>query len=125
MLIPRDLYYTKEHEWIKIEGNQGTIGITDFAQSELGDIIFIEFPEVGQILVKDDPFGTIEAVKTVADLFAPLSGKVLAVNNDLEEDPALLNSDSFGQGWLIKLEFSTVSEQKDLLNADQYKKIVE
>ena len=125
MNIPSHLLYTKEHEWIKIEGNTATVGITDFAQGELGDIIFVELPDAGQILVKEDPFGTIEAVKTVADLFAPLSGKVLDLNENLEDDPALVNSDAFARGWLIKIEISSEKELADLLTPDLYRKILE
>ncbi|MEE8437235.1 MAG: glycine cleavage system protein GcvH [Candidatus Neomarinimicrobiota bacterium] len=125
MNIPSHLLYTKEHEWIKIEGNTATVGITDFAQGELGDIIFVELPDAGQILVKEDPFGTIEAVKTVADLFAPLSGKVLDLNENLEDDPALVNSDAFVRGWLIKIEISSKEELDDLLTPDLYRKILE
>lgn len=125
MNIPSHLLYTKEHEWLKIEGNTATVGITDFAQGELGDIIFVELPDAGRILVKEDPFGTIEAVKTVADLFAPLSGKVLELNVNLEDDPALVNSDAFARGWLIKMEISSKKELDDLLTPDLYRKILE
>ncbi|MEE8334926.1 MAG: glycine cleavage system protein GcvH [Candidatus Neomarinimicrobiota bacterium] len=125
MNIPSHLFYTKEHEWLKIEGNTATVGITDFAQGELGDIIFVELPDAGRVLVKEDPFGTIEAVKTVADLNAPLSGKVLELNENLEDDPGLVNSDAFALGWLIKIEISSKKELDDLLTPDLYRKILE
>jgi len=100
MSLPQDLKYTKEHEWIKIDGENVTIGITDHAQGELGDIIFIEFPDVDQKIEKDEPFGTIEAVKTVADLFAPVSGTVTEINESLEDSPETVNEDAFGEGWM-------------------------
>ena len=116
MNIPNDLKYTREHEWVKIDGNILTLGITDHAQSELGDIIFLEFPELNQMISKDEPFGTIEAVKTVADLFAPVSGKILEINKDLENSPDLVNSDSYGQGWIVKITCNDDSELDDLLD---------
>ena len=124
MNIPNDLKYTREHEWVKIDGNILTLGITDHAQSELGDIIFIEFPELNQMISKDEPFGTIEAVKTVADLFAPVSGKILEINKDLENSPDLVNSDSYGQGWIVKITCNDDSELDDLLDSEKYKRMI-
>ena len=103
MNIPDNLKYTKEHEWVKIENNIITVGITDHTQGELGDIIFIEFPNKDQSVLKDEPFGTIEAVKTVADLFAPISGKIIEINDSLEDSPELVNSDAYGEGWIVKI----------------------
>ena len=124
MNIPNDLKYTREHEWVKIDGNILTLGITDHAQSELGDIIFLEFPELNQMISKDEPFGTIEAVKTVADLFAPVSGKILEINKDLENSPDLVNSDSYGQGWIVKITCNDDSELDDLLDSEKYKRMI-
>ena len=124
MNIPNDLKYTREHEWVKIDGNILTLGITDHAQSELGDIIFIEFPELNQMISKDEPFGTIEAVKTVADLFAPVSGKILEINEALENSPDLVNSDSYGQGWIVKITCNDDSELDDLLDSEKYKRMI-
>ena len=124
MNIPNDLKYTREHEWVKIDGNILTLGITDHAQSELGDIIFLEFPELNQMISKDEPFGTIEAVKTVADLFAPVSGKILEINKDLENSPDLVNSDSYGQGWIVKITCNDDSELDDLLDSEKYKELI-
>ncbi len=120
MNIPKDLFYTNNHEWTKFIGSTVTIGITDFAQSELGDIIYIEFPSIGQELVKDQPFGTIEAVKTVADLNAPVSGIVTAINDRLDDSPELVNNDPYGDGWMIKIESSGPSEKELLLSPDVY-----
>lgn len=124
MNVPPELSYTNEHEWVRLEGNVATIGITDYAQGELGDIIFVEFPEIGQELVKDDPFGTIEAVKTVADLFAPVSGKITELNTSIEDNPELLNEDNYGKGWLVKIKMSEFSETEELLSADQYTEFI-
>jgi glycine cleavage system H protein len=118
--IPKDLYYTNDHEWTKFNGSSVIIGITDFAQSELGDIIYIEFPSIGQELIKDQPFGTIEAVKTVADLNAPVSGIVTAINDSLDDSPELVNSDPYGDGWMIKIEASGPSEKELLLSPEAY-----
>ena len=124
MNVPDDLRYTKEHEWVKIDRDVIMVGITDHAQSELGDIIFIEFPDQNQLVSKNEPFGTIEAVKTVADLFAPLSGKIIEVNNNLEDSPDLVNSDTYGDGWIVKISDFNHDELENLLNADQYKGII-
>ena len=120
MNIPADLKYTSDHEWIKVDGNVATIGITDFAQSELGDIVYVEIETEGEELDKEEVFGTVEAVKTVSDLFMPVSGKVIEVNPDLEADPASVNSDPYEKGWMIKVEVSDPSELEDLLDSATY-----
>ena len=124
MDITDSLLYTNDHEWIKIEENQAIIGITDFAQSELGDIVFIEFPDEGDTFQKGDTIGTIEAVKTVADLYAPVSGKLLELNLVLDDNTELINSDPFGKGWLIKMELSNPDETSDLLSAVDYGNLI-
>ncbi len=124
MNLPSDIKYTKEHEWTKIEGNVATIGVTDFAQSELGDIAWIEMPEIGAETKKGDPFGTIEAVKTVEDLFAPLSGKIVEINEGLLDSPEWVNDDPYGKGWIVKLEYSTESEIENLLSAEEYSELI-
>ena len=124
MNLPNDLKYTKEHEWVRIDDNILTVGITDHAQSELGDIIFIEFPELNQMISKDEPFGTIEAVKTVADLFGPVSGKVIEINEALEDSPDLVNSDSYGHGWIVKITCTDDSQLDDLLDSEKYKGMI-
>ena len=124
MNIPNDLKYTKEHEWVRIDGDIITVGITDHAQSELGDIIFIEFPELNQLISKGEPFGTIEAVKTVADLFGPVTGKVLEINEALEDNPDLVNSDVYGEGWIVKITCTNDSELDDLLDSKKYKEMI-
>ena len=124
MNLPNDLKYTKEHEWVRIDDNILTVGITDHAQSELGDIIFIEFPELNQMISKDEPFGTIEAVKTVADLFGPVSGKVIEINEALEDNPDLVNSDCYGQGWIVKINCTDDSQLDDLLDSEKYKEMI-
>ena len=124
MKITGSLLYTNDHEWIKIEENQGIVGITDFAQSELGDIVFIEFPDKGDLFQKGDTIGTIEAVKTVADLYAPVSGKIFELNLELDDNAELINSDPFGKGWLIKMELSNPDEKSDLLSAEDYGKLI-
>ncbi len=120
MSLPQDLKYTKEHEWVKVDGVTATIGITDHAQSELGDIIFVEFPDIDQVIEKDEPFGTIEAVKTVADLFAPISGKVTEINEDLEDSPESVNSDPYGEGWIVKVSIDNAGELDELMTPEQY-----
>ncbi len=124
MDLPQDLKYTKEHEWVKIDDNILMLGITDHAQSELGDIIFIEFPDLNQVISKDEPFGTIEAVKTVADLFAPVSGKIIEINQDLEDNPELVNSDPYGEGWIVKITDFDKSQLNALLDSNNYKEII-
>jgi len=119
-----ELLFTKEHEWIKVEGNTAYIGITEFAQSELGDIIFIELPGVDEEFSSNDVFGTIEAVKTVADLFMPIESKILEINSEVEELPELINKDAQGKGWIVKVEIQDLDEVKKLLSLDDYKKII-
>ena len=121
MNIPTDLKYTKDHEWVRLEGNVATIGITDFAQSELGDIVYVEIETVGETLQNEEVFGTVEAVKTVSDLFMPVSGKVLEKNEDIEATPDSVNHDPYGAGWMVKVEVSNTSEIDNLLSADEYK----
>lgn len=125
MNIPDSLKYTKEHEWIKIEGDQGTVGITEFAQKELGDIVYIEVETVGETLETDEPFGTIEAVKTVSDLFMPVSGEVLEFNEALESNPEIVNKDPYGEGWIIKIKINDLSQLDDLLDAEGYNEVIE
>jgi len=124
MNIPAELKYTKDHEWIKVEGNTGIVGVTDFAQGELGDIVFIEIETVGETLKKEEVFGTIEAVKTVSDMFMPVSGEVLEVNPELENAPDLVNKDPYGKGWMIKIKITDPSELSSLLTAEKYKEIL-
>ncbi|MEQ9426567.1 MAG: glycine cleavage system protein GcvH [Cyclobacteriaceae bacterium] len=124
MNIPSDLLYTKDHEWIKIDGDIATVGITDFAQRELGDIVYVEIETEGETVNHGEVFGTVEAVKTVSDLFMPLSGEVSEKNGELENKPELVNEDPYGDGWMIKIKFSDESEKNDLLSADAYKELV-
>lgn len=125
MNVPSELKYTKEHEWIGIEGNVATIGITDYAQSELGDIVFVELPEVGASVEYLKSFGTIEAVKAVSDLFSPVSGKVTEINQALDSDPMVINREPYEGGWIMKVELSDSSEIEQLLNDASYKSIIE
>ncbi|CAN5501859.1 glycine cleavage system protein GcvH [soil metagenome] len=120
MNIPSELKYTKEHEWIRLEGDIATVGITDFAQSELGDIVYVEIETVGETIAHEAVFGTVEAVKTVSDLFMPLSGEVLELNPKLDAEPELVNKDPYGDGWMVKIKISDASEVSNLLTADQY-----
>jgi glycine cleavage system H protein len=122
--IPAELKYTKEHEWVKIEGNTATVGITDYAQEELGDIVFVELPTVGDEVTAMKPFGTIEAVKAVSDMFAPLTGKIIEVNAALDDDPMIINRDPYGEGWMLKIELSSADETAELLDADAYNQII-
>lgn len=124
MNIPADLKYTKDHEWVKVEGDIATIGITDFAQRELGDIVYVEIETVGESLSKEEVFGTVEAVKTVSDLFMPLSGEVLELNKGIESSPESVNADPYGKGWMIKVKISDPSEVNALLSAADYQKLV-
>jgi len=125
MNLPEDLKYTKDHEWVKIEGKTATVGITDFAQSELGDVVYVEVETVDEELDKDEVFGTVEAVKTVSDLFLPLSGKIIEFNENLEDEPEKVNEDPYGEGWMIKFEISDEKELNQLLDADAYQTHVE
>ncbi len=124
MNIPDNLKYTKDHEWIKIEGDLAIVGITDFAQNELGDIVFVEVDTLGESLDKEETFGTIEAVKTVSDLFMPLGGEISEFNEALESDPETINKDPYGEGWIIKIKLADVSESEDLLTAAEYKELI-
>lgn len=124
MNIPAELKYTKDHEWIRIEGDHATIGITDFAQGELGDIVYVEIETVGETVEKEAVFGTVEAVKTVSDLFMPLTGEVLELNPALESQPELVNKDPYGEGWMVKVKLSDASQVSDLLDADAYKALI-
>lgn len=124
MNIPNELKFTKDHEWVRIEGDVATVGITDFAQSELGDIVYVEVETVGETLDKDEVFGTVEAVKTVSDLFLPLTGEILEFNEALESEPEMVNTDPYGEGWLIKLKISNSEEVADLLDNAGYKNLI-
>lgn len=125
MNIPGELKYTKEHEWIRVEDNVATIGITDYAQGELGDIVFVELPAVGDEIAQLEAFGTIEAVKAVSELYAPVSGKVSEVNGALEDDPMAINRDPYGEGWMLKVEMADGGQLDSLLDASGYKKLLE
>ncbi len=124
MNIPSNLKYTKDHEWVLIDGDVATVGITDFAQKELGDIVYVEVETLDQTLGKDEVFGTVEAVKTVSDLFLPLSGEIFEFNEDLEVNPENVNSDPYGKGWMIKLKISNQEEIGELLSCDDYKALI-
>ena len=124
MNIPAHLKYTKDHEWVLIEGDIATVGITDFAQSELGDIVYVEVETVDETLDAEEIFGTVEAVKTVSDLFLPLSGEIIEFNESLEDEPEMVNSDPYGEGWMIKMKFSDDSQIDNLLSAEDYKALV-
>ena len=121
MNFPADLRYTKEHEWVKLEGDIATVGITDFAQGELGDIVYVEIETVGQTLAQDEIFGSVEAVKTVSDLFLPIAGEILEVNDALNNTPELVNSDPFGEGWMIKMKVTNADDVLTLMDVDTYK----
>ncbi len=125
MNIPENLMYTKDHEWVRIDGNIAVVGITEFAQGELGDIVFVEIETEGEELAKEDVFGTIEAVKTVSDLYMPLAGKVIQANDELGAQPELVNKDPYGGGWMIKFEIADMSEVGTLLSAEDYKALVD
>jgi len=124
MNIPSELKYTKDHEWVRLEGDIAVVGITDFAQGELGDIVYIEVDTLDEDLEKDAIFGTVEAVKTVSDLFLPLSGEIIEFNGDLEDAPEKVNSDPYGEGWMIKIRIGEASEVDDLLSAADYKELI-
>lgn len=125
MNIPAELKYTKDHEWIKVEGDIATIGITDFAQSELGDIVYVDVDTLDDTVEADEVFGSVEAVKTVSDLFMPLTGEVIEFNETLEDEPELVNSDPYGAGWMIKVKISDTSQVEGLLDAEGYQKLIE
>ncbi|WP_139490573.1 glycine cleavage system protein GcvH [Brevibacillus dissolubilis] len=125
MEFPKELRYSEEHEWVRVEGNKAYIGITEFAQSELGDIVFVELPEVGATIKQDEPFGSVESVKTVSELYAPVTGKVVEVNPELEGSPELVNSSPYEQAWMIVVELSDASELDKLMDADKYAAMVQ
>ncbi len=124
MNIPQDLKYTQDHEWVRVEGDEATVGITDFAQSELGDIVYVEVETEGEILAKEAVFGTVEAVKTVSDLFVPLSGEIIAFNDQLEDTPELVNDDPYGEGWIVKIKLAEPSEIEGLLSNEGYQAVI-
>ena len=124
MNVPAELKYTKEHEWIRVEGEEAVVGITDYAQSQLGDIVFVECETVGDDLEAGDTFGTIEAVKTVSDLYLPVGGEVLEFNEGLEDEPELVNKDTYGKGWIVKIKINDETELDGLLSADAYKALI-
>ncbi|MDT0050629.1 glycine cleavage system protein GcvH [Listeria cossartiae subsp. cayugensis] len=125
MSLPKDLLYTEEHEWVKADGGSYVIGITDFAQDQLGDIVFVELPEVGDTVTKGDSIGSIESVKTVSDFYAPVTGKVVAVNETLEDEPELINSNPYDTGWILKLEEVEEADVTALLSSDDYEKVLD
>jgi glycine cleavage system H protein len=125
MNIPKDLKYTKDHEWVRIDGDTATVGVTDFAQGELGDIVFVEIETVDESLDMEEVFGSVEAVKTVSDLFMPISGEIIEFNEALETDPELVNSDPYGEGWMIKIKIADKSELNDLLTEETYSNLIQ
>ena len=125
MNFPNELKYSKDHEWIKIDGDVAIVGVTEFAQSELGDIVFVDVDTEGEVLEKEEVFGSVEAVKTVSDLFMPVTGEVLEFNNNLDENPELINSDPYNEGWIIKISISDISEIDDLLASSEYKELID
>ena len=125
MSTPKELLYSKEHEWVKMEDGKATIGITDFAQSELGDIVFVELPEVGDEISKDQPFGSVESVKTVSELYAPISGKVVAINEELLDNPEFVNESPYGNAWMVTIEVTNDAEVEELMDADAYTALIE
>ncbi|MBM6618893.1 glycine cleavage system protein GcvH [Bacillus suaedaesalsae] len=124
MNTPKELRYSEEHEWVKVEGNVARIGITDFAQSELGDIVFVELPEVGDEITVNEPFGSVESVKTVSELYAPISGKVVEINEDLDGNPEFVNESPYEKAWMIVVELSDNSEVENLLSAEKYEEMI-
>ena len=125
MNTPNDIKYTKEHEWVSLDGETATIGITDYAQSQLGDIVFVEFPDINSKINQNETFGVIEAVKTVADLFAPVSGEIIEVNSSLEDSPNFINSDPYGSGWIIKIKINDSNEYNGLMSSDDYEEHIQ
>ena len=125
MKTPNDIKYTKEHEWVSLDGETATIGITDYAQSQLGDIVFVEFPDINSEINQNETFGVIEAVKTVADLFAPVSGEIIEVNSSLEDSPNFINSDPYGSGWIIKIKINDSNEYNGLMSSDDYEEHIQ
>lgn len=125
MEFPKDLKYTKEHEWVKVEGNIATVGITDYAQDSLGDVVYVELPQEGATVTKNEPFGVVESVKAVSDLYSPVSGNVTEVNDAIIDSPEAINEDPYGDAWMIKVEIGGDGELADLLSADEYQKFIE
>ncbi len=125
MTIKEDVLYTKEHEWVKVDGDIATVGISDYAQEQLGDIVYVELPEKGKVVKQMETVATIEAVKTAADVYSPVSGEVIEVNSDLENKPELINEDPYGKGWIVKLKMTNPDDVKGLLSAEDYKKLLE
>jgi len=125
MKVPENLKYTKDHEWLRVEGNEGYVGVTDFAQNELGDVVFVEVETVGEVIEKEEAFGTIEAVKTVSDMFMPVSGEIIEFNPSLESKPELINKDPYGEGWVVKIKISKPEEINELLTPEKYKGLTE
>lgn len=124
-MVPRELRYSKEHEWLKLEGGRGRIGITDFAQQSLGDVVFVELPEVGQKLAAGDAFGVVESVKAASDCYTPVAGTVVAVNEALPDDPQLINQDPYGDGWMMEVELADPAEVENLMTAEDYEKLIQ
>ena len=124
-MVKENLLYTESHEWVEVIGDEAVIGITDYAQHELGDIVYVELPEVGDDLVKGDALGSIEAVKAVEDILSPVSGEVIAINEDLEDTPETINSDAFGDGWIMKIKITDKNQLEDLISAEKYKQLIE
>ena len=124
MKIPEDLKYTKDHEWVRVDGNVATVGVTDFAQSELGDIVFVEIETLDEELEKEEVFGSVEAVKTVSDLFMPIGATIIEINENIESSPELVNSDPYGEGWMIKIEINEASDIENLLTAEAYSNLI-
>ncbi len=125
MEIPEELLYTEEHEWVYVDGDVAIVGITDYAQGELGDVIFVELPEVGDHVQQLEPFGSIEAVKTVSDVFAPVTGEIVEVNSELDSNPQLINQDPYGEGWIVKIKMTDPKELESLLSAEEYQNMIE
>lgn len=125
MNVPEGLFYTEEHEWVRVDGNKGVVGITDFAQDQLGDVVFVDLPQPGGKLTQKNTLGVVESVKTVSDLYAPMSGKITAVNKDLETQPELVNKDPYGKGWMIEIELSDTGEMEALLSSEKYSAFIQ
>jgi glycine cleavage system H protein len=125
MKVPENVKYTKDHEWLRVEGSEGYVGVTDFAQNELGDVVFVEVETVGEVIEKEETFGTIEAVKTVSDMFMPVTGEILEFNPLLESNPELINKDPYGEGWVVKIKITKPEEINDLLLPEKYKTLTE
>jgi len=122
---PEDLYYSREHTWVRVAGNRGTVGITEYAQQEMGEILYVELPEEGSQVEQDEVFGSLESSKTVGELYSPISGEVVSINKDLEEEPSLVNDDTYGKGWLLMVELDDSTELEQLLNANEYEEFLE